>query len=146
MDHLKEGIGLRGYAQQNPLQEYKKEGFEMFEELVRRLESDVVEKLMSVQIQQSAAGGRAAQRAVEGAPAPVEMPRQVVDLERRQRQAQQPQRFRLSTASAGRAGQGRDHPPRRRQGRPQRSLPVRQREEVQEVPRGAGVSAGVGRS
>jgi preprotein translocase subunit SecA len=35
MDHLKEGIGLRGYAQQNPLLVYKKEGFEMFQETHR---------------------------------------------------------------------------------------------------------------
>ena len=34
MDHLKEGIGLRGYAQQNPLVEYQKEGFSMFEALM----------------------------------------------------------------------------------------------------------------
>ena len=34
MDHLKEGIGLRGYAQQNPLIVYKKEGFDMFQEMI----------------------------------------------------------------------------------------------------------------
>jgi len=50
MDHLKEGIGLRGYAQKNPLQEYKKDGFEMFEAMMTQLESDVVEKVFTVQI------------------------------------------------------------------------------------------------
>jgi preprotein translocase subunit SecA len=50
MDHLKEGIGLRGYAQQNPLQVYKKEGFELFEALMQQLETDVVEKVFTVQI------------------------------------------------------------------------------------------------
>jgi preprotein translocase SecA subunit len=50
MDHMKEGIGLRGYAQRNPLQEYKKEAFAMFEELLQRLQADVVEKLFTVQI------------------------------------------------------------------------------------------------
>jgi preprotein translocase subunit SecA len=50
MDHLKEGIGLRGYAQQNPLQEYQKEGFDMFEAMMGRIESDVVEKLFTVQL------------------------------------------------------------------------------------------------
>lgn len=50
MDHLKEGIGLRGYAQQNPLQQYKKEGFEMFEAVMQQLEADVVEKIFTVQI------------------------------------------------------------------------------------------------
>jgi preprotein translocase subunit SecA len=50
MDHLKEGIGLRGYAQVNPLQAYQKEGFDMFEAMMGRIESDVVEKLYTVQL------------------------------------------------------------------------------------------------
>ena len=50
MDHLKEGIGLRGYGQKNPLQEYQKEAFTMFEELSDRMQEDVVEKLFTVQI------------------------------------------------------------------------------------------------
>ncbi|MDB5108356.1 MAG: protein translocase subunit secA [Candidatus Binatus sp.] len=51
MDHLKEGIGLRGYAQKNPLVEYQKEGFTMFESLMAVMQSDVVEKVFSVQVQ-----------------------------------------------------------------------------------------------
>ncbi|HYL59660.1 MAG TPA: preprotein translocase subunit SecA [Candidatus Acidoferrales bacterium] len=51
MDHLKEGIGLRGYAQQNPLVEYQKEGFSMFESLMAVMQQDVVEKVFSVQVQ-----------------------------------------------------------------------------------------------
>ncbi|MBI3782608.1 MAG: preprotein translocase subunit SecA [Deltaproteobacteria bacterium] len=50
MDHLKEGINLRGYGQRDPLQEYKKEAFELFEELMRQFEADVVEKIFTVQI------------------------------------------------------------------------------------------------
>jgi preprotein translocase SecA subunit len=50
MDHLKEGIGLRGYGQKNPLQEYQKEAFAMFGELSQRMQEDVVEKLFTVQI------------------------------------------------------------------------------------------------
>jgi preprotein translocase subunit SecA len=50
MDHLKEGIGLRGYAQQNPLVEYQKEGFTMFEALMATMQKDVVEKCFSVQV------------------------------------------------------------------------------------------------
>ncbi|MBI3250029.1 MAG: preprotein translocase subunit SecA [Deltaproteobacteria bacterium] len=50
MDHLKEGIGLRGYGQKNPLQEYQKEAFAMFEGLLERMQADVVEKLFTVQI------------------------------------------------------------------------------------------------
>ncbi len=49
MDHLREGIGLRGYAQRNPLHEYKKEGYEMFGSLMYRLSNDVCEKLFRVQ-------------------------------------------------------------------------------------------------
>jgi preprotein translocase SecA subunit len=50
MDHLKEGIGLRGYGQKNPLQEYQKEGFEMFEEMIHRVQEDVVQKLFTVEV------------------------------------------------------------------------------------------------
>ncbi len=50
MDHMKEGIGLRGYAQQNPLVEYQKEGFTMFEALMATMQKDVVEKCFSVQV------------------------------------------------------------------------------------------------
>jgi preprotein translocase subunit SecA len=50
MDHLKEGIGLRGYGQKNPLQEYQKEGYDMFEDMIRRKEEDVVQKLFTVEL------------------------------------------------------------------------------------------------
>ena len=50
MDHLKEGIGLRGYAQKNPLNEYKREAFSMFVEMTDRIKSDVVEYLFKVEM------------------------------------------------------------------------------------------------
>ncbi|MBI5887254.1 MAG: preprotein translocase subunit SecA [Deltaproteobacteria bacterium] len=50
MDHLKGGIGLRGYGQKDPLQEYKREGFDLFVDMIFRLKSDVVERLFKVQI------------------------------------------------------------------------------------------------
>jgi preprotein translocase subunit SecA len=43
MDHIKEGIGLRGYAQRNPLIEYKKEGYELFAEMMRNFQTETVE-------------------------------------------------------------------------------------------------------
>ncbi|MCZ6562866.1 MAG: preprotein translocase subunit SecA, partial [Deltaproteobacteria bacterium] len=52
MDHLKEGIGLRGYGQKNPLQEYQKEGFEMFEEMVQRIQEGMVQKLFTIELAQ----------------------------------------------------------------------------------------------
>ena len=50
MDHLKEGIGLRGYAQQDPLRIYKKEGFDMFHGLMERIKEEIVEILFKIQI------------------------------------------------------------------------------------------------
>ncbi len=53
MDHLKEGIGLRGYAQQDPLRIYRKEGFDMFQGLMERVKEEVVEILFKIQISTS---------------------------------------------------------------------------------------------
>ncbi len=50
MDHLKEGIGLRGYGQKDPLIEYKREGFEMFNDMINRIKSDTVERLFKIQM------------------------------------------------------------------------------------------------
>jgi len=51
MDHLREGIGLRGYGQKDPIREYQKEGFDMFEDMVERIKSDSIEKLCMVRVQ-----------------------------------------------------------------------------------------------
>ncbi|MBF0292232.1 MAG: preprotein translocase subunit SecA [Nitrospinae bacterium] len=51
MDHLKEGIGLRGYAQKNPLNEYKKEGSQIFMEMIDRVREDIVTYMCHVQAQ-----------------------------------------------------------------------------------------------
>jgi len=50
MDHLKEGIGLRGYAQQDPLRIYRKEGFDMFHDLMGRVKEEVIDILFKIQI------------------------------------------------------------------------------------------------
>jgi len=52
MDHLKEGIGLRGYAQKNPLTEYKKEGFDVFRNMTLRINEEILEFLFKVRIDQ----------------------------------------------------------------------------------------------
>lgn len=49
MDHLRQGIGLRAYAQKNPKQEYKRESFEMFQTLLENLKHDVIRLLFRVQ-------------------------------------------------------------------------------------------------
>ncbi|PIU34107.1 preprotein translocase subunit SecA [Candidatus Shapirobacteria bacterium CG07_land_8_20_14_0_80_39_18] len=50
VDDLRDGIGLRGYAQRDPLVEYKKEAFEMFEKLVNQIDYEVVRKIFRIQV------------------------------------------------------------------------------------------------
>src|SRR5262249_8090252 len=50
IDHLKEGIGLRGYGQRDPLTEYKREAFDLFQDMVERVKAAVVERLFKVQV------------------------------------------------------------------------------------------------
>jgi preprotein translocase subunit SecA len=50
MDHLKEGIGLRGYGQRDPLVEYKRESFDMFEAMMQRFQEDTVRYLYLMQV------------------------------------------------------------------------------------------------
>jgi preprotein translocase subunit SecA len=50
IDHLKEGIGLRGYGQRDPLTEYKKEAFDLFQDMVERVKAAVIERLFKVQV------------------------------------------------------------------------------------------------
>ena len=51
MDYLRQGIGLRGYAQKQPMQEYKRESYEMFTELLDNIKHEVVRILARVQVQ-----------------------------------------------------------------------------------------------
>ncbi len=52
MDRLKEGVGLRGYGQQNPLQAYQKEGFVLFDDMMDRIHTEAVRSLFTVQVRQ----------------------------------------------------------------------------------------------
>jgi preprotein translocase subunit SecA len=52
IDHLKEGIGLRGYGQKNPKQEYKREAFDLFMEVMGRIRQEAIQKLFVVQLVQ----------------------------------------------------------------------------------------------
>ena len=116
MDHLKEGIGLRGYGQRDPLVEYKKEAFDMFQDMMDNLKETVVEQLFKV---------RLAREEV----APVQVARATP--------APRWQENRAGDAAAGSARAGRpfaaSRDRHRDQGRPQRPVPVRVRQEVQEV-------------
>jgi preprotein translocase subunit SecA len=55
MDHLKEGIGLRGYGQKDPLVEYKKEAFDVFADMTSRLSTEIVSRLFKIQVQKQEA-------------------------------------------------------------------------------------------
>ncbi len=52
MDHLRDGIGLRGYAQVDPLRAYQKEGYEMFENMIQRIQEDTVRTLFLIRVRQ----------------------------------------------------------------------------------------------
>jgi preprotein translocase subunit SecA len=51
LDHLRQGIHLRGYAQKNPKQEYKREAFELFSDMLDRIKNEVIRTVMTVRIQ-----------------------------------------------------------------------------------------------
>ena len=53
MDHLKEGIGLRSYAQNNPLVEYTNEGFQLFDEMLDTINSEITKYLLKAEIKQN---------------------------------------------------------------------------------------------
>src|SRR4029077_18279357 len=61
MDHLKEGIGLRGYGQHDPLVEYKRESFDMFEAMMQRSQEETVRYLYLMQILERPSEGGAPQ-------------------------------------------------------------------------------------
>ena len=65
LDHLRQGIHLRGYAQKNPKQEYKREAFELFAAMLDAIKLEVTQVLMTVQVR-----GESDVEAVEAAPAP----------------------------------------------------------------------------
>jgi preprotein translocase subunit SecA len=58
MDHLREGIGLRGYGQHDPLVEYKRESFQVFEEMMQRFQEETVRTLYLMQVVAAEEGGR----------------------------------------------------------------------------------------
>jgi preprotein translocase subunit SecA len=50
MDHLRDGIGLRGYAQQDPLREYQREGYDIFMDMIHRVKAETVGTLFHIQV------------------------------------------------------------------------------------------------
>ena len=54
VEHLRQGIHLRGYAQKDPIQEYRRESFELFEEMLMAIREEVISLLCRVQIEDQA--------------------------------------------------------------------------------------------
>ncbi len=69
MDNLRQGIGLRGYAQKDPLVEYKNEGFRLFEKLIFSIDDDIVHRIYKVQVQMAPDQSHTHIHAHENAPA-----------------------------------------------------------------------------
>ena len=138
LDYLRQGIHLRGYAQRNPKQEYKREAFEMFSSMLERVKHDTISILSKIQIRRpedvqavepAAPDPSTLQFQHAAAPSLVAAPRR--PSRGRARRARRP------AACGRRAGRGAGRAVRARgaEGRPQRPLPVRLRQEVQAVPR-----------
>ncbi len=119
LDHLKEGIGLRGYGQKDPLVEFKKEAFVLFEDMMARIDNETVRYLYHVQIQQQEAqpqpvqAARPAPRALAPAaaavasaaarasdPAPERLPAFARDMERKQQRQERNLQYQTGAAQA----------------------------------------------
>ena len=133
LDHLRSVVGFRGYAQRDPLNEYKGEAFELFQAMLANLRQAVTAQLMRVELVREAAE----------AP-PLQAPGDLWPPHRRHHR-----RGRFWRGLWRSVGRGAGRQPRRRarrprpeepgdmgQGRPQRSLPLRLGQEVQALPRG----------
>jgi preprotein translocase subunit SecA len=118
LDHLKEGIGLRGYAQKDPIVEFKKEAFTLFEDMMARIDNETIRYLFHIQVQQgeqppearqprpepprtppqsaAAAVASAAARASE----PQHLPAVAREIERRQRRQQKDLQYQTGPAQA----------------------------------------------
>ena len=115
LDHLKEGIGLRGYGQKDPLVEFKKEAFILFEDMMTRIDNETVRYLFHIQVQQGeqpaqqipaqpqpprqradAAVASAAARASE----PQHLPAVAQEIERRQQRQQKDLQYQTGPAQA----------------------------------------------
>jgi len=101
LDHLKEGIGLRGYGQKDPLVEFKKEAFILFEDMMDRIDSEAVRFLFLVRPAEGqgeqGAEGTASPR--PSTPRPV-TPISFEDMERRRRRQEQQLQFQAGAAPA----------------------------------------------
>ena len=145
LDHLKEGIGLRGYGQRDPLVEYKKESFALFQDMRRRIEEEIVRYLWWLRpVVEGESGEAVPRRCVRRGPRRGERRRSPTTIPSAQRAPAFVGSGAAATAGGGFPGRGRrpapqpgarrrrrradqDGAPRRTEDRPQRPVLVRQR-------------------
>ena len=99
LDHLKEGIGLRGYGQKDPLVEFKKEAFILFEDMMARIDTETVRYLFLVRPAEQSGGSESVGPSGEP-PRPRTLPDAAIALERRQRRQQQDLQYQTGAAQA----------------------------------------------
>jgi preprotein translocase subunit SecA len=140
LDHLKEGIGLRGYGQKDPLVEFKKEAFVLFEDMMARIDNETIRYLFHIQVQQN-------EQPPQGGPGTPTQPRG----------PQQPPRPRADAAIAGAAAARASEPPpqrlpefarqmERKQERQQKELQYQTGPAQAEAPKPVRAGAKVGRN
>jgi preprotein translocase subunit SecA len=120
LDHLKEGIGLRGYAQKDPIVEFKKEAFTLFEDMMARIDNETIRYLFHILVQQGEqppSGGApqpstpssqtrpradavAASAAAARANEPQHLPAVAREIERRQQRQQKDLQYQTGPAQA----------------------------------------------
>src|SRR5271169_5989785 len=135
LDHLKEGIGLRGYGQKDPLVEFKKEAFVLFEDMMARIDNETIRYLFHIQVQQN-------EQPPQGGPGQASPP--------------QPMRPRADAAVASAAARASEPPPQRlpdfaramerKQERQQKELQYQTGPAQAEAPKPVRVGAKVGRN
>ncbi len=154
MDHLKEGIGLRGYGQKDPLVEYKKESYTLFQDMMDRIEDETVRYLYFLRFEQNPGAlpfanddseyeedeEIAERKKIEVSKALEEQQRlaaqsAVQDMTRGIQKQHERELKELQFAGTNGSDGESDGRQRRPESRAQRSLPLRQRQEIQEVPR-----------
>ena len=148
LDHLRQGIHLRGYAQKNPKQEYKREAFELFAAMLDSVKQEVTRVVMNVQIQSPEQLEEAAEQYEEKGSHLENVSFKHADFDGSGARCSGCRRRHRANGQSGdgirRRHHGRDPrcSRRRAEGRPQRPVPVRQRQEVQELSRQARIIGG----
>ena len=137
MEHLRDGIGLRGYGQRDPKQEYKKEGYDVFMNMMAATSSNVCSKLFKVQVKREKEIERIEREDAEKHAAQLRAMQMRHGSEPAAGDEEGPapaSAYRRAAPAPARAGGG-SRSTRGPEDRAQRPLPVRQRSKIQEVPR-----------